>query len=530
MTRLTDISAPSLRTGRLLRLVRIVVSVSFLILISALFAWGNANVAVSLQWTAKIQIVPLIISSSATALAVWIIVTLIFGRVYCSTICPTGTLQDIFARLRRHNRHILYKRPYHYSAPNNPLRYTVLGIIALTFALGAAMLLSLLDPYSAYGRIASELLAPVMQWISGNEIVIGSVSGIIVAVLTLLLTGIAAWVQGRVLCNTICPVGTLLSIFSRWSLFHFDIDTDTCINCRKCEHVCKAHCINLNDHVVDSSRCVVCFDCTDICPEGAIRYTSRRKKLSIPMLQRIQSAAPTASVAKIQKASTDAQVPEASAQTGMTAPARSTDVPVRIDRRAFIATGLILAATPIAKLFAEASVMAGDRYPIKPEHPVMPPGRRSMADFLHRCTGCGLCVSHCPTHILRPAYNQLGLQNMLHPVMDYDRGACLYDCTLCTQLCPTSALTPLTSEEKHIFIIGHARVAPENCIGCGACSAACPRHAISMKMRPAQGPGYRGSRSHRIACVDTTLCIGCGACQDVCPGRPYKAIIIDGII
>ena len=78
---------------------------------------------------------------------------------------------------------------------------------------------------------------------------------------------------------------------SRFSILQMDIDTDLCINCRKCEDVCKGQCIDLTDHVVDGSRCVNCFDCVDICPNRAIRYTTRRHRLSTPLMQRVSGLA-----------------------------------------------------------------------------------------------------------------------------------------------------------------------------------------------------------------------------------------------
>ncbi|MDE5979882.1 MAG: 4Fe-4S dicluster domain-containing protein, partial [Muribaculaceae bacterium] len=137
-------------------------------------------------------------------------------------------------------------------------------------------------------------------------------------------------------------------------------------------------------------------------------------------------------------------------------------------------------------------------------------------------------VAHCPTRVLRPSAGEFGWLHPLRPVMDYDRGACAFDCTLCTDLCPTKALTPLTPDEKHIFIIGHARVEAANCIGCGLCVENCPKQTIRLKRRPAAEDS--GRRSEFIAVVDTGGCIGCGACQHICPATPCKAIIVDGII
>lgn len=507
--------------GRCLRLGRIAVSTAMLAAMTLLFTSLNARLALSLGWVGRIQVMPLALSGALTALAAWLIITMIFGRVYCSSVCPMGTLQDIFAHIPRNRRDPRLRHPYHFSEANNKLRYLALLTVVIAGIGGIAFIPTLFDPYSAYGRICGEILLPAVEFIGGKEVAAGSLFAFIIALATIVAAGFFAWRKGRIICNTICPVGNALSIPARWSLFHFDIDTDLCVNCRACEHACKSQCISMSDHLVDASRCVVCFDCVDVCNEGAIRYTTRRKKLSIPMMQRVQPKV---------GAATNAQA-NATANMPANTPA---DSPVRIDRRRFLATGLLVAAAPalsaIADTASRAEAAANGKRMMKPIHPVAPPGRRSMADFLERCTGCGLCVAHCPTNALRPSTNQLGWLHPLRPVMDYDRGRCEYDCTRCTDLCPTGALTPLTVDEKHIFIIGHARVEPANCIGCGLCVMNCPKQTISLRRRPAAPSDKPGSRSGHIAVVNTDNCIGCGACQNVCPATPCKAIIVDGII
>lgn len=490
--------------------------------ITLLFTTLNARIALSLGWAAKLQVMPLAMTGALTSLAGWLVITLIFGRVYCSSVCPMGTLQDIVSRIPRMRRQWKRRHPYHFSEANNKLRYFVLLAVAVCAVGGLAVVPTVLDPYSAFGRICSTLLLPVVELIGGKEAVLSSGIAFAIAGVTLVAVAAAAWRNGRIVCNTVCPVGSALSIPARWSLYHFDIDTDRCINCRACEHVCKAKCISMADHVVDSSRCVVCFDCVDTCHEGAIRYTTRRKRLSIPMMQRVAGEVGTAANASAPNPTLPAVKEKAAGQ------------PVKIDRRRFLATGLLVAAAPALSAIADTAARfeaeeSGARK-LRPTHPVAPPGRRSMADFLERCTGCGLCVAQCPTRVLRPSSTQFGWLHPLRPVMDYDRGMCEFNCTRCTDLCPTGALTPLTIDEKHIFIIGHARVETANCIGCGLCAENCPKQAIRMKRRPAPDAGYTGSRSEYVALVDTSNCIGCGACQEVCPATPYKAIIVDGII
>ena len=81
-----------------------------------------------------------------------------------------------------------------------------------------------------------------------------------------------AWKNGRTYCNTICPVGTTLSFFSRFAMFRPVIDADKCKNCKMCEHNCKAACINIAEHKIDYSRCVDCFNCIEDCKFGALKY------------------------------------------------------------------------------------------------------------------------------------------------------------------------------------------------------------------------------------------------------------------
>lgn len=504
------------RPAGVLRAVRVAVSMAMLAVVTAMLTTGEAALAVKLGWTARIQVVPLAFAGATSGLIAWLVVTMLFGRVYCSSACPLGALQDVAARSRRTGKRWKARRPYHYAAPRNKTRLLTLAMFAGCALMGMMTVPQLLDPYSAYGRIGSEIFKPLWEWGTGHPVVVSSWLAFAVAALTLVAVWWVAALKGRQVCNTVCPVGTTLGLFSRMSLFHFDIDTDLCTNCRSCEHVCKGRCINMADHLVDGSRCVVCFDCVDVCPASAIRYTTRRKKLSIPMMQRVAPSAPAA-----------IGTPPAPTKP-QPAPASGGE-PVKISRRQFMKTGLIVAAGAIPAIaMASKAIDATRRHAAQTAaatpprlRPVAPPGRRSMHDFLTSCTACGLCVAHCPTGVLRPSTGEYGWTHAMQPLLVYDTDRCVYDCTTCTTLCPTGALTPLTVDEKHIFIIGTAEVDADRCVGCGRCERACPRHAVTMK------PG--GNRG-RLAVVDDTACIGCGACQAACPVKPVKAIRVNGII
>lgn len=288
----------AISAGRALRLSRIIVSLGVLAAFCILTCAGAGKLAQAMDWSAKIQIFPTALVSCLSVVGCWLVITLVFGRLYCSTACPLGTLQDIAARLPRLRGSYRRNHPYHFAPARNPLRYTSFAIFYILVALGFIRIASLISPVAITDLLCRNIIRPAVEWLGGGDVIMASAYSFLFTLLILGIIGATAWCRGRLFCNTLCPVGIGLSIFSRFSVFHFDIDTDLCTNCRRCENVCKAQCINLSDHVVDGSRCVVCFDCTAVCPDKAIRYTTRRKQLSIPMLRRISPTVSLSSSAR----------------------------------------------------------------------------------------------------------------------------------------------------------------------------------------------------------------------------------------
>ncbi|MDE5555084.1 MAG: 4Fe-4S dicluster domain-containing protein [Muribaculaceae bacterium] len=438
----------------------------------------------------RMQIIPAIVSCATLWLIVWGVATLIFGRIYCSTICPCGATIDFFTKNLRKR-----KSRFTYSLPSNRLRYSIFVIVVLCALLGFSVALALLDPYSAFARIVNACARPLAV----------GVAGLIVAALTLGLIILFSARRGRIICNTVCPVGTLLGTVSRVSLYHPDINTDLCINCRKCVDVCSAQCINLTDHVVDSSRCVVCFHCMDVCPNAAITYRRGRHQLSIPLMQRTVSSGAGVSAAAPTKQESPSMTP--------------------IDRRKFLITGALAASSAIAAVAKHNPSYVKGAVPLVPLNYVTPPGTSSREDFLRRCTACGACVSACPTEVITPSTKQFGVRHALTPVMDFDKAYCSFDCVRCSEVCPTKALRPLTPNEKHHTAIGRARICADNCrlyvngIHCGICAKVCPKRAISI---------VTDSEGRKFPQLEPELCIGCGRCSYACPSKPYRAIVIEG--
>lgn len=485
------------RAYKKMRAARIAVSLIAAVAVTAAVGLGYDCVL------SRMQIVPALLSCSGLWIVLWLIVTALLGRVYCSTVCPMGTLQDVFARMGVGRR-----RGYFYAPAMPSVRWAFVALAVAAGVLGFSAVVGILDPYSAYARIVTYLGVPsadMLLRLAGHPAARAatvSVASAVTALLTLAVTAFFAARRGRLLCNTLCPVGTLLGAVSRYSVYHVDVNTDKCMGCGNCVAVCKSSCINPSDHTVDLSRCVVCLDCVSVCPNSAITFRRGRHRLSMPMLETVGGKA---------------------GQTACGRPdAAAADVVKPVDRRAFLSA--VMAAAISGKAFGEIADT------LRPLNYVMPPGIISNEDFMARCTGCGACVSACTTGVIRPSSHEFGLRHALHPVMDFDFGPCRYDCVACTQVCPTGALQHLSVGEKHRTVIGKARVEPDLCLmyadgdPCGLCARRCPNGSISIV--PVQDDS--GSEPvRRLPMISFDTCIGCGECRWVCPAHP-RAIVIEG--
>ena len=253
----------------MLRKIRITLAVAVFTLLTLLFLDFTGTLHAWFGFLAKIQFLPAVLALNFVVVAVLVLLTLLLGRVYCSVICPLGVMQDIFAYFGRKSK----KNRYTYSPAKSALRYGVLALFVAALVFGAGSIVALLAPYSAYGRIAQNILAPLWGW--GNNLLayiaeradsyafyttdvwIKSAATFSVAALTLAILGVLAWRSGRTYCNTVCPVGTVLGFFARYSVFKLVIDTSKCNGCTLCSRNCKASCIDAKNHRIDYSRCAM---------------------------------------------------------------------------------------------------------------------------------------------------------------------------------------------------------------------------------------------------------------------------------
>ena len=428
-----------------------------------------------------------------------LLLTFISGRTYCSFLCPLGIGMDLNSRfggrIKKKFRRYGFKKPF------TILRYTILAVTLVVTMVWGIYMITLLDPYSIYGRFMTFFAKPVFILINNRlagvlgKFDIYSLSNVPVKGFPLivysipaaffLLVGGLSLTKGRLYCNMICPVGTLLGLISKISIFRIKFNESGCTRCGRCAMRCKSSCIDFLKADVDLTRCVNCFNCIHTCQDKAITFGLVEFKRK----------------------------------------AHETDE----SRRKIIAGSLLL-------LFGlSRSANGQDKVAPKPKKestvkenrtsPVCPPGGVTIADFNKDCIACSLCINVCPNGVLQPAYKQYGIAGMMQPVMDYHKSFCTYNCTKCTEICPTNALHPLLLDAKKLTQIGKAKFIKDNCIvktektACGACSEACPTKACHMIP-------YEGNLV--IPEVTEDICIGCGHCEYACPASPYKAIFVDG--
>ena len=488
----------------MLRKIRIILATVMFIGITWLFMDFTGTAHHWFSWMPKLQLIEAILAGSTLVVILLTVLTLVFGRIYCSVICPLGILQDIFGWIGKKRK----KNRYTFSKEKKWLRYPVLVLFIIAHMAGIGTLFQLLAPYSTFGIIANNLLQPV--WQTGNNVLASiaeyydsyvfyhsdiwmrSITSLIIAAVILIILGYLAYRNGRTYCNTICPVGTLLSFLSRYSFLRINFDVEKCKNCSLCSKNCKASCIDYKTHAVDTTRCVVCGNCIESCKFGALKY---------------------ARASRISSKSSD-----------------SSNSSVDTSKRSFLVTSALLTTAALAqqkeKMMDGGLAEIQDKVAPERQTPLTPPGSLSAQNMAHNCTGCQLCISECPNQVLRPSNDWL---HLLQPVMSYELGYCRPECTHCSEVCPAGAIKPIRHEDKASTQIGHAVWVKKNCIPltdgmeCGNCARHCPVGAIEMV--PSNPDD---EESAYVPAVNEARCIGCGACEYLCPARPFSAIYVEG--
>jgi ferredoxin len=285
----------------------------------------------------------------------------------------------------------------------------------------------------------------------------------------------------RFWCRYLCPLGALLGLLSKVSLFRPLIGS-ACSECTRCAIVCKPGAVDTtpaNFHIMPS-ECTVCLDCMANCKPGDIRFGFSLKP----------------------------------------APRQEFDLSRRqaIGALATGAAGVLLLGTDLH---------------LRQDNPwrIRPPGVTDEDTFLSTCIRCSQCMKICPTTALQPALTEAGLAGLWTPLVVPRVGYCDYGCTACGQVCPSGAIPKLLLEEKRLAVIGKASIDHNRClpwasgIPCIVCEEMCPTPQKSIRLEEAQVVDSSGQTSSvQRPSVLRDLCIGCGICEHNCPLEGVAAI------
>ncbi|HJV33791.1 4Fe-4S binding protein, partial [Geomonas sp.] len=415
-----------------------------------------------------------------------LIFTLLLGRFFCGWICPLGTVLDLVTGRIKKSAPIRFFR-------GNLKYWLLLPIVSASFF--HANLAGILDPIAILVRALTFFLYPIIgngvrrSWVELYHL-IGERRdhlepayallrdhllpfretfyplAFLSALMFLAIIFIERY-EPRNWCRNLCPLGTLLGLFSRFSLFK-RVPARLCGDCQGCREFCPTA---FDEDILQAESCILCFQCHQRCRHGRVRY-----KLTLPGY------------------------------------GNGTCLPERRVLLGGLACGFFLAGT------------FRFRPPEAQARLLRPPGAGKEDEFLSKCVRCGECMKVCLTGALYPALAQGGIEAVFTPVVTPRLGYCEYNCTLCGQVCPTAAIPNLPVKEKRRAVIGKAVFDKNHCLpyakktNCIVCEEHCPFPEKAIRSEIVEETDLNGKRiSLQRPYVLEDLCNGCGICENVCP-------------
>lgn len=271
---------------RKLRIIRIFLATFFFCAAAAYLLIGqkvHPIVVVSL----KTQIILSSVTVSAGVSLAWLLLTFLFGRIYCSTVCPIGALSDFFNLIGKRFPH---RRPSFSYRNRRPWSIHILIVYLICIVAGITVVPYLVEPWYIMSNIAAAVNPSAIEatWIGLGT---GAATGIVAGIVSfILIAAYSAW-HGRAFCTDICPTGTALGLLHEHNIYHIEIDPDRCTSCGVCEDICRASCIKVVSRHVDNSRCVRCFDCLAACSDDAIHFqANRNRRPATPLLRKVKKS------------------------------------------------------------------------------------------------------------------------------------------------------------------------------------------------------------------------------------------------
>jgi polyferredoxin len=446
-----------------------------------------------------------------------IVVTLLFGRVFCNWICPYGTLHQFVGWLFnvRNGKERIDSNRY---ADGYFLKYAILTVMLIMAFMGSLQI-GLLDPICLMYRTFSVVVAPMadmgIDQISNGLRMLNAdthfldglkfgpgveerffIGSFWIGVMIVGLVGMNVVIP-RFFCRVLCPLGALLGTLSRFAVFRINRDVHKCTDC----NLCLTRCEGAADPqgAVRQSECFSCMNCIDDCPEDALSFTmtglDTKQVVSSPDLGR---------------------------------------------RRFFFAAVTGFMAVPFIKTHG-----VNTDHHFAPEL-MRPPGSVEEAEFLKKCIKCDQCINACPTNVLQPASTKEGgIEALWTPVMNFRMGHCQLKCTMCSEVCPTGAIKKITVEEKlgkgtfgeeGPIRLGTAFFDTGRClphameIPCVVCEEVCPTSPKAIQTKDVEAMDVYGN----IVVLNKPfmvpdLCIGCGICEHECPVKDSRAVYVTAV-
>lgn len=421
-----------------------------------------------------------------------IIPTIIFGRFFCSWICPMGILNQWISGILNKRRSIDYIKINTYR-PIFKTKYYILIILLVLSAFGVLQI-GLLDPISIITRSFVVFILPIINYISGGIFhhTPRFNGGILISIIFILII-FSNRIFTRFWCRLLCPLGGLLGIISKRAIFKIYRDANTCTDCKKCLKSCHGGC---DPHsLLKQSECLLCMNCIDDCGEGALHY-------------------------------------------GIIRPESSSHALFDINRRRVIETAII--GGMLYPMLRTSIGSATTSVPLL----IRPPGSIAEGDFLKRCIKCGECMKVCPTNVLTPCLLEAGFEALWTPMLINSIGYCEYNCILCGHVCPTGAIMPLTVDKKigkrefakNPVRIGTAFYNRGRClpwamnIECIVCEEVCPTSPKAIVFDIVNKDMPDGTKKLlKLPRVIPEYCVGCGICENKCPVHDRAAIYVTSV-
>lgn len=489
----------------------------------------RAPVRLFFEWDPLVAIANVFASHALYRGLLWSLVilipTLFLGRFFCGWICPMGTLQHWIggwqSEAKRGKQRLESNRYKRWQT----VKYVVLiaGLVASCFG---SMAIGWLDPFSllvrsfglallpAFNFAVRAVLAPMehsnTEWIRAageatHQALQGTVidlkqthfsQGLVLGILFLIILFASLRVT-RFWCRSICPLGALLGVLSRWSIFGLHKDESTCTHCNKCLLNCQGGDDPIGGVPWHKSECLECMNCVASCPHGSLEFRFFRKEAEVatPNLGR---------------------------------------------RRAL--TGLAAGAAAVPLMRANTG-MGKSRH----EKLLRPPGSVDEPEFLSRCIRCGECMKVCPNNSLHPTLIEAGIEGLWTPTLVPRIGYCEPSCVLCSEVCPTGAIWQLTPGEKGWVVgVGAPQTKPVRlglafydrgrCLpwamatDCIVCEEWCPVSPKAIYIEEAEVIDSAGkTKKVKQPRVDPSRCVGCGACEYACPLQEHPAVYVTSI-